>query len=236
MKTRSHYKYLILLTTLFITCYLLTAVVQNRLVGFHHIFLTGAIFIYPISYLLSDIVTEVYGYKFSRQMIWCGIISWIIMALFLEFIMKLKVPHFWKTYDNDFSVIFAPILRDVLAGSIAVMAGQFLNIYAISKLKILTKGRYFWIRSVSSSLVGNFLTNFIALFFIFFGRTSTHSTFEIMIYDILMDIIYTGALALPAVFFAAFLKRAEGIDAYDLNINFNPFKFDLNQEKSNDHD
>lgn len=220
-------KYLVVLVTLFITIYLTTGMVQSRLITIGHEYISSAIYIYPLSYLITDIVTEVYGYRVARQLIWCGILAWLFAGTFIAFIVHLTPPHFWAGYAKEFDFIMSPYLRYACSSAAGVLLGQFLNIYIIAKFKILARGRYFWLRSVTSSFIGDGITIFVALVFIYYGRMPLMNIFEIIFFEFLINIVYTAIIAFPAVYVVKFLKRAENMDVYDYNISFNPFKFKI---------
>lgn len=223
-KQVSETKYLTLITTIIITLYLITAIVQNRIVSLGHYNVCAAIFVYPFSYVLSDITTEVYGYRKTRQIIWCALLSWAISGAFITAIISMPSPGFASHYSIEFNDVMGPYVRTIAAGIFAVIAGQFLNIYIISKLKILTQGRFFWLRSVSSCFLGDAITTILAITLIFLGRAPLAEITQIVVLEIGLSIILQALFAIPATYMVSFLKRAEKLDTYDYNINFNPFK------------
>ncbi len=225
IQDRVGFKYLNLITTLVVTFYLVTAIIQNRLVSLHGFNVCAAIFVYPFSYLLCDISAEVYGYKVTRQILWCGLLSWLVSGVLIALTIKLPGPAFWSSYSQQFNVVMEPYFRTILSGIVAVIAGQFLNIYIISKFKILTRGRFFWVRSVSSCFMGDLITTVLSLSFIFLGRMPFDKIVELIVYELIISIVIQAVFAFPATFFVNLLKRSEGVDAYDYGINFNPFKF-----------
>lgn len=223
-------KYLTLITTLIITLYIVTAVVQNRVVSLYGLNVCAAIFVYPFSYLLCDITTEVYGYKITRQFIWCGLTSWVVSGILITSIAKLPTPEFWSNYSQQWNFVMDPYLRTVSSGIVAVIAGQFINIYMISKFKILTSGRLFWFRSVSCCFVGDLITTILALSFIFLGRMPLANIIEIILYEVGISIVLQALFAVPGTLLVRFLKNSENIDAYDYATNFNPFKFQVTDD------
>lgn len=225
MNGKRSFSYLTVLVMLFITTYLTTGMVQYRLIAFGHMYFSAAILIYPLSYVISDIVTEVYGYQYSRQLLWCGIGAWLLAGAYVLLATHLTPPTFWKHYAAQYDFIMSPYFRYAVSSAFGVMLGQFLNIYLISKLKIFTQGKYFWLRSVSSTFIGDGITILVALFFIYYGDMPIINIFEIIGVEILINIAYTAVMAVPAVFVVRFLKSAENMDAYDINVNFNPFRF-----------
>lgn len=229
-------KYLMLLVVLFITIYLATGMVQYRLVSItHSIYFSFAIFIYPLSYLICDLVTEVYGYQVSRQLIWCGILAWILAGICVKLATFTPYPLFWKHYANEYDYVMGSYLRYGLSSAFGVTAGQFLNAWMLSRCKVLMHGRYFWLRCVVSTILGDAITISIALFFIYYGDMSLSKIFAIIFNEIIVNIVYTAFMAIPAVFIANKLKRVERMDVYDSFVNFNPFKFAVNAKETKNY-
>lgn len=229
-------KYLMLLVVLFITIYLATGMVQYRLVSItHSIYFSFAIFIYPLSYLISDLVTEVYGYQVARQLIWCGILAWVFAGVCVKLATLMPYPLFWKHFAFEYDDILGTYLRNQLSGSLGVMLGQFLNVWILSKCKVLLQGRYFWFRCVLSTVIGDAITITVALFLVYFGKMAMGHIFAIIFNEIVVNILYTAIMAFPAVFVANALKKAEKLDTFDYSVNFNPFKFVVDQKGTKNH-
>ncbi len=131
-------------------------------------------------------------------------------------------PSFWhiqQSYDN----VFGNMVRFVLAGTVATISSSFINVYAISKWKILMKGKHFWLRSIGASAIGGFV---LITAIILFGYLGTLKLKEVMVMFLsiyTLELIYACLLAWPAWILAGFLKIKEQVDVYDLNTNFNPF-------------
>ena len=223
-------KYLLILVTLFIVCYLVSAVVQHRLVSIGEAYFTATALSYPLANLISDMITEVYGYQISRQVVWCGIGAWFVMGLFLVIIIHLPIPGFWSGYDQKFSIVMSPYLRAIVSDSLGIIVGQFVNIYLISKLKILTRGRYYWLRSVGSSFAGDIVTIFVAITSIFYGTMPLPNVYTIAFYGVILNIVCCAIGAVPAMFIVKVLKKAENLDPYDYGVNYNPFRFKLDSK------
>ena len=120
-------------------------------------------------------------------------------------------------------------LRFAASSASGLLLGQFLNIYIISKLKILVGGRYFWLCSVSSTILGDGITIFIALIFVFYGRMPFLSILEIIFFEIALNMVYSTVIAFPAVYIVRYLKHAENMDTFDINISYNPFRFNIDK-------
>ncbi len=222
-KTRSSYKYITLLCTLVITSFMLDSIVQNYFVSLGSHYICAALLVFPPSYMICDIIAEVYGFKQARQILWCGLFSWLISGVVINIIIKLPYPVFWSNYSVAFRYVMAPYFHNILAIFLSVVVGQYLNILAISKLKILTKGKYFWLRAVSSSFVGDFATVSLATIGVFFGSLLTGQLFKLILLEFVLGLIYEAIAAFLGMYIIAFLKKSEGIDVFDTKTNFNPF-------------
>lgn len=231
MKTQiSHpqgYKYLIYFVVAFLACYLTEIVLINRFIslggGFY---ITGGTFIYFCSPLIIDVVTEVYGYRVARQILWCGFAAMLFMALCIFGLTFLPYPKFWAHVVNDFHSAMSSIPRVAVVSVVTILIGQIINIYCMSKWKILTRGRYFWMRSVGSSIIGDTITIILSIILIFSGRVSMHHILLNIAPELIIMLIFSAIGAIPAAFLAKVIARKEGIEHYDVNVNFNPFKLD----------
>ncbi len=227
------YKYLIPLNVAFITCYLTSEVVLNRLVSIGNGYITGGTFIYFISPMVTDVVTEIYGYRVARQMLWLGVFSWLFLGLSVALCIHAPYPAFWVKDAQAYSTALGSLLRASIVSSMAVLIGQLTNAYLLSKWKILLRGKYFWIRSVSSSIIGDSITVTLSILGIFAGRISSDAFMLTLLPEIIIMIIFSSLGAIPALFLVRFIKRSENIDIYDIGVNFNPFKLSIEENNTN---
>ena len=187
--------------------------------------ISGATFIFPITYCIGDIVTEVYGYKMARKLIWLSLLLQFIFSILITFAIHLPSPDFWN-HDDAYSTVFGAIIRFVLAGTVANIVSNFMNIYIVSKLKIPMEGKYFWIRSILSTITSGFLLVSIIVVIGFAGKDINLNQSWVMFKSTFsLEVIYALLLAIPATIAAKFLKRSENVDVYDYDTNFNPFIF-----------
>ncbi len=176
-------------------------------------------------FTLGDIITDVYGYNMAKRLIWLSLGLQFIFALLITGVIYLPKPDYWINEQAYFTV-FGSILRFVFAGTLANLASNFLNIYVISKLKIPLEGKLFWLRSLISTLLGGFILTAIVLVVGFYGNEVNLPALWVLFKSTyLLEIFYAMILILPASLITGFLKRAEGVDVYDKNTNFNPFNF-----------
>lgn len=184
--------------------------------------------LFPISYIFGDILTEVYGYKRSRRVIWTGFAALALAAFVFWGVQKLPGETTWQNYAGD--AAYDAILGGMSSGGIVLASlaaywlGEFSNSFVLAKMKILTNGRWLWTRTIGSTLVGELIDTavFIAiasLFGIFPWSLFVTLTFTNYIFK-----TATEALMTPLTYlFVNFLKRIEGEDYYDRETNFNPF-------------
>lgn len=215
--------YILILGMINITISLAADVVAYKLITLGPALLPGAPLIFPLTYIIGDIVAEVYGYTVAKKIIWVTLICELFFALSIKLIIHLPSPHFWQN-QLAYNAVIDPILRFVLAGILAVVSSSFINIYIISKWKILMKGRHFWLRSLGSSAIGGFILVLVTILFGFTG----HIHWSKLIYMVLsvysVEVFYSLLGVWPASIITGFLKLEEQLDVYDTKTNFNPFR------------
>jgi len=224
---KSYYKCLIFLSIFYFTGWAATYPMVYKIVSVHHILETAAIFLFPLSYALGDVIAEVYGYKIARQVIWSSLACGFVFCVALEFIAKLPPATFWHS-EEAYETVFGHLVRVYFALSVAGLCGSFINVYVISKWKILLKGRYFWMRSLCSTGIGEFAFTIIGSPLSYWGIQSFSKMFWLMLDGYLFKMLYAFIAVFPMVILVRILKVIEGIDVYDYGINYNPFKLEVN--------
>ena len=219
---RGRYHFLVALNVICVTLLIISHVVQNRVIALGPTYATATIFVYPITCMILDIVSEVYGYAEARKALWLSIIATFIFAIPVWVFTKLPVPSFWTSYDHDFGVAMGQILRVTIMSSIAIIVGQSINIYVISKLRIRLKGRFFALRSMCSSMIGDTSTVIIALTSFFIGRMPINEIITITVTELIIMYLFALVLAFPGNLIVFLLKRIEPQNE-DRTIKFNPF-------------
>lgn len=219
------YKHILTLAMLFVTIDLAAVSMAYKMVSLNELFSinSGATFIFPITYALGDVVTEVYGYNMARKLIWLSLLLQFIFAILVTITIHLPSPYFWNG-NEAYITVFGSILRFVLAGTIANIVSNFMNIYLVSKLKVPMEGKFFWVRSILSTMVSGFLLVSIIIIVGFTGNEIDYIKSWIMFKSTYAcEVAYAFLLAVPAALTAKFLKSSEKVDVYDYNTNFNPF-------------
>jgi uncharacterized integral membrane protein (TIGR00697 family) len=229
------YKYLDVITAFFVTTLVVSNIASSakivdlgfKLFGLPAAFDAGTI-LFPLGYIFGDILTEVYGYKNSRRVIWLGFACLVLSALALWGVKVLPGESMWQGYAGD--AAYLAILGGMSSGGIVLASlagywsGEFSNSFTLAKMKILTQGKWLWMRTIGSTLVGELVDSLmfvvIAITFkvfpaeLFWTLIVTNYVFKVSIEAIMTPITYAVV---------TFLKRAEQEDYYDKDTNFNPF-------------
>ncbi|MFC1902298.1 queuosine precursor transporter [Chloroflexota bacterium] len=211
---------LVIIIAVFITCLITANIIAVKLVGLGPFTLPAAIFVFPLSYIFGDILTEVYGYHMARRVIWLAFACNLIFV-FCAWVGQLLPPaSFWEGQAAYEGILgYAP--RLLAASFCGYLAGEFANSYVLSRLKILTKGRWLWSRTIGSTLVGEGLDSAIFITLAFAGTPAFAAIF--IVYHWLAKTAIEVALTPATYAIVNYLKRKEGIDSYDYKTRFNPF-------------
>lgn len=218
-----HSKFLVYFVLLYLTLDLASNAVGYRETSIGAYILPGSTFIYPITYTLADIITEVYSYTIMRKVIWAGIICDFVFSLSILAVMHLPHPVGW-THESAYDDVFGKLLRFNLACAIALFVGAFGNAYMIAKWGAIVRGKYFWLRSLGSSAVGQAIYLVVALTISFYGDIPFLDLVNMIILHYLFNVIYIMIAVIPASIGVYFLKKHESINIQEKK-NFTPFKF-----------
>ena len=216
-------RYLMLMSMLTVTFWIICVVCQYRLMplrGWGDI--STADLPYPLLCLLFDMVAEVYGYRTSRRMLWMALISILIFGLSIMFILHLPMPN---TLTKDawlFNHTLQHVPRLMIFNTAALILGQYLNLFIFAKFQRLWKGRYFAIRSVLSTLCGDCLTFFIALFGDYWHLMHASAITLLILEELFLMYLIASALSLPGSLCVKFLKKRE--PPLNHAPTFNPFQ------------
>ena len=210
------------LFALFITCLLVSNIIAGKLIVVSGIVLPAAVILFPITYLLGDVFTEVYGFRKTRIVIWSGFAANILMAAFFLVAIALPYPTFFKD-QAAYARVLGLTPRIVAASLVAYWAGEFANSITLSALKRVTKGRWLWTRTISSTVVGQGLDTAIFISLAFAGSVPPGVLLRLMVAQYLFKISYEIILT-PLTYLAVrLIKRREGIDTFDDGVSYNPF-------------
>lgn len=224
IETEPHMKYFSIISTLFVAMLMISNTVSSKLFSLGPFIFAGGIIVFPITYIFGDILTEVYGYRRSRKIIWTGFFALLFMSLIYLIVGILPSAPSWNN-QQAYMNILGIVPRITIASLIAYWAGEFSNSYALAKLKILTKGKYLWMRTIGSTILGEgvdtILFVLIAFYGVFPGLMLIIAGLSGYVFKVLYEIIAT-----PITYkVVKFLKKAEGCDHFDYGTNFNPLSF-----------
>lgn len=227
---RRHFSTLFLvLTSIFITCLLLSNIIAGKLITLWGVVLPAAVIIFPITYLLGDIFTEVYGYERTRLVIWLGFAANILMSAIMVITIALPYPGFW-TNQAAYETVLGFTPRLVFASLLAYLAGEFSNAFVLSKVKILTRGRFLWIRTIGSTLLGQALDTVVFITVAFVGLIPSSVLLGMILAQYIWKVLYE-VVATPLTYLVVgWIKRKEGIDTFDYQANYNPFRWEESDE------
>ncbi|HTP13910.1 MAG TPA: queuosine precursor transporter [Bacteroidota bacterium] len=216
------FRYLEPITGLFVAVLLISNIASSKIVEFGPLTFDGGTLLFPVSYIFGDILTEVYGYKRSRQVIWLGFFCAFLMAATLAVVQRLPAAAGW---DNQaaYEKILGMTPRIVAASLLGYWSGEFSNSYVLAKMKIWTEGRWLWTRTIGSTIVGEAVDSLLFLVVAFAGVLPNGLLLTLFVSNYVfkcgVEIVFT-----PVTYAVVrHLKREEGIDLYDRGTRFNPF-------------
>jgi uncharacterized integral membrane protein (TIGR00697 family) len=236
------YRYLDFLMSAFVTVLIVSNVASSAKIvdlGFSlfRIPLTfdGGTLLFPVSYVFGDILTEVYGFRASRRVIWTGFIALALSSGVFFLLRALPAEALWEEYAG--SAAYDAILGGMSTGGIALASlagywvGEFSNSVALSRMKVLMGGRFLWVRTIGSTLVGEFLDSLIFVLAASIAGVFSWALFVSLVLTNYLFKCLIEALMTPVTYLVtARLKKVEGIDTYDRGVRFNPFGLGANAE------
>jgi len=211
---------LVIIIAVFVTCLITANVIAVKVIGLGPAELPAAIFVFPLSYIFGDVLTEVYGYRVARKVIWLGFACNLVFVFFAWVGQVLPPAGFWQGQAAYKSILgYTP--RLLAASFCGYLAGEFANSFILSRMKVLTKGRWLWSRTIGSTVVGQGLDTAIFITLAFAG---TGAAVPSMIGWHWVSKVFIEAVCTPATYaIVNWLKQKEGVDTYDYQTRYNPF-------------
>ena len=225
------YRWLPFITALFVTTLIVSNIIAVKLVNLFGLFVPAAVILFPIAYLFGDVLTEVYGYARARQVIWTGFFCNLIAVVAMVIGGILPAAPFWsagnfntpQTAQQAYMAILGFAPRLLLASFIAYLIGEFLNSFVLAKLKLKTAGRFLWLRTIGSTLIGQGADSAVFITIAFVGIIPTGGLLQSILSQWFLKTAYeTVATPLTYIVVNA-LKKAESEDYFDRDTDFNPF-------------
>jgi queuosine precursor transporter len=184
----------------------------------------AGILFFPLGYVIGDVLTEVYGYARARRCIWAGFAALIFMAFMSWVVVSLPPAEGW-TNQPAYDAVFGQVPRIVFASVVAFWAGEFVNSIVLAKLKVLTKGKYLWTRTISSTVFGQGVDSLLFYPLAFWGASgwTNDAVLTVMVTNWALKVLWEIVLTPVTYAVVGFLKRAEGVDVFDEGTDFTPF-------------
>jgi uncharacterized integral membrane protein (TIGR00697 family) len=217
------YRYFDLIMALFVAVLLISNVASSKILELGPFTFDGGTILFPISYIFGDILTEVYGYRRSRRVIWVGFGCAGLMAGVFALVGALPPAAGWENQEA-YEAILGTTPRIVLGSLIAYFAGEFSNSYTLAKMKILTRGRWLWTRTIGSTLVGEGVDTVLFVTIAFAGTLPWPLFWSIIVSNYIFKVGLEAAMTPITYRLTNFLKQTEQEDVYDVDTDFNPFK------------
>jgi uncharacterized integral membrane protein (TIGR00697 family) len=211
----------VVIAALFVTCLITGNILIVKQVGIGPFTLPAGIIIFPLSYILGDILTEVYGYKKARSIIWLGFLCNLIAVIAFWIGGLLPSAATFKA-QGAYEQILGSTPRFLLASFVAYIAGEFSNSYVLAKMKIATKGKWLWSRTIGSTIIGQGIDSVIALSIAFAGVLPTQVLIFMILSHWLAKTVYETVATPITYIVVGYFKDKENSDVYDFNTNFNP--------------
>ena len=220
--SQGEFKYLSVIGGLFVATLLVSNTISGKLWQVWEFTFPAGVILFPVSYIFGDVLTEVYGYARSRQVIWTGFAANVLMAVVYWIVIALPPASFWNN-QASFALTLGQVPRIVAGSLLGYLVGEFANSVVLAKMKIWTQGRHLWTRTIGSTIIGQAADTFIFVVIGFGGlwpfRYLVLTAGSLYAFKVLYEIAAT-----PLTYVAVhFLKSREQIDYYDVGTNFSPF-------------
>lgn len=218
----SRFKHYDLLLSTFVVILLISNLVGQKICAFGSFRVSGAQLLFPVTYIYGDVFTEVYGYAASRRAIWLGFFASGILSVLGMAITLLPPAPEWHN-QAAFATVFSVVPRLVIASLVAYWCGEFTNSFVMAKMKLWTRGRHLWSRTVGSTVAGQAVDTIVVMTLAFGFSISASAVFKLIVDGYLFKVLYE-VLATPLTYAVVnALKRSENFEIFDERTSFNPF-------------
>jgi queuosine precursor transporter len=218
---RQYSVWFVCIVALFVTCLLTANITAVKLVQVFGLIVPAGVVIFPLSYIIGDVLTEVYGYRQARRVIWLGFLCNLIAVVAIWIGQILPAASLWDG-QAAYERILGSTPRLLVASFLAYLVGEFANAIVLAKMKIATRGRWLWMRTIGSTLVGQGLDSLVFVTLAFAGTLPLAGLTSAIITQWLVKTAYEAAVTPLTYAVVALLKRHEGLDVYDDGTRFNP--------------
>ena len=219
------YKFLIVMSMIYMSIMLCNAVLTNRYVGTKTFFILGGTLTSPFVFILDDIIAEIYGYKIARCVILTGFSAQTLFVIIFQLVVMAPSPSHFKDGAAYAQILGSSLLRINISGFIAYIVANLVNSYILTRWKVLLKGRKFWLRSLCSSTFSEALYSCIAILMMEINSIPLNDVLKVVVISYLIKATYSLIFAAPANVLVNYIKKRTGIDVYDFPQKFTPFKY-----------
>lgn len=217
-------RFLPVLTGLFVGVLILSNVLASKMVRLGPFVFDGGTLLFPLSYIFGDLLAEVYGYRESRKVIWTGFFALLLMSVNVWLVGALPADESWG-FQRDFENILMQMPRIALASVVAYFVGEWSNSVVLSRMKVATGGKRLWMRTVGSTVVGQALDSALFVSIAFAGLYPTGTLAVMFASNYLFKTAIEAAFTPLTYLAVAFVKKTEGRDTYDRDVNYSPLPF-----------
>lgn len=208
---------------LFVSCLCFSNVAAFKMIMVGPWAITAGVLIFPITYILSDVITEVYGFKKARTIMWLGFTMNLLMVGYFQLAIILKAPV-WFEHSDAFGTVLGSTPRIFVASLVAYIVGSYLNSRVLSMMKVKSRGKYFGIRAVVSTLIGEGVDASLFITLAFVGTMPYPALLGMIVTQLIMKVVYEAAVLPLTGFVVKKVKKYEGIDTYDHSIKYGLIK------------
>ncbi len=208
------------------TCLLISNIIAGRLITVYGLVLPAAVILFPLTYIFGDVLTEVYGFKKARLVIWTGFACNLLMAAVFIGVAAFPAPSFWEG-KQAYAAVLGLTPRMVAASLAAYFIGEWSNAVLLSRMKIWTAGRWLWMRTIGSTVVGEGLDTVIFVSLAFAGSVPEPVWGQMILAQYLWKVSYEVVITPFTYAVVSYLKQKENIDAFDYGVRYNPFKLNF---------
>ncbi len=212
----------VLVVALFVTALITANIVAVKLIDVWGMVLPAAIIVFPVSYIIGDVLTEVYGFRQARRVIWLGFACNLLAVVVIWLAGMLPAADFWDG-QPAFDRILGQTPRILVASFAAHLVGEFANSAVLARMKVATGGRFLWARTIGSTVVGQGLDSAVFMTVAFAGIIPAEGLATAVVTQWLVKTAYEAAATPLTYLVVGFLKRRDGVDVYDRETSFNPF-------------
>ena len=208
----------------FVTCLLLSNLIAGKMWAVtESITLPAAVVLFPVTYIIGDVFTEVYGFRKARTVIWLGFGCSFFAVMIYLLTIALPHPGYWENQEA-YAIVMGTTPRVAIASFTGYLFGEFSNSIVLSKLKVATKGKNLWIRTIVSTIIGEGLDSVIFIMISFWGTMENSVVLKMILFQYLFKVLYEVIFTPVTYLVVKTIKKAENIDTFDDNIKYNILK------------